>query len=72
MPSTPSTEQVASTVRAELARRDVSQALVAERLGLSQAAMSRRLRAKVEFTVSELVTIADVLDVDPSALLRAS
>lgn len=59
-------------MRAELARRDVSQALVAERLGLSQAAMSRRLRAKVEFTVSELVTIADVLDVDPSALLRAS
>lgn len=72
MPSSPTATELAATIRAEMARRAVPQTLVAERLGLSQTAMSRRLRAKVEFTVSELVTIADVLDVDPASLLRAS
>lgn len=57
-----------------MARRGVSQTRVAERLGISQSAVSARLSGRTPFDVNELVTIADFLGVPVTALIgeRAS
>lgn len=60
---------VAANIRAELARQRVSQAQVAERLGLSQAAVSRRLSGQTPFEIDEVAEVASLLDVAPSHLL---
>jgi len=49
---------VAANVRAEVARQDLSQQAVAELLGISQGAVSRRLAGRVDFSASELDTLA--------------
>ena len=51
-------ESVAATVRAEVARRRVTQGALAEVLGMSQAAVSRRLSGAVAFDVEELSVVA--------------
>lgn len=63
------TDTTAAIVRAELARRRMKQGDVAEVLGLTQSAMSRRLVGEVEFTVTELRKLADALQVPASTLL---
>ena len=60
---------VTANVRAEMARRRLKQEDVAPLLGLTQSAMSRRLVGDVEFSVSELRKLADVLQVPASTLL---
>jgi len=59
----------AANVRAEMARRQVRQVTLAQRLGLSQAAISRRINGETEFSVAELLAVADLLGVSASALL---
>lgn len=61
--------RVASTIRAELARRRIPQNVVAERLHLSQATVSRRLAGEYPFDVDELDVIADMLGMSPSELI---
>lgn len=56
-------EQVAGNVRAEVARRGMSQASLARALEINQAGVSRRLNGKVDFTASELSLIARALGV---------
>lgn len=56
-----------SSVRAEVARRGLSQSEIAAILGISQAAVSRRLSGKVDFAASQLSTLAEQLDVPVSA-----
>jgi transcriptional regulator with XRE-family HTH domain len=56
-------------VRAELARHGVSQTDIAEVLGVSQAAVSRRLSGRVEFTLDELRLIAERLGVPLSTFV---
>jgi transcriptional regulator with XRE-family HTH domain len=63
------THRVASTIRAELARRRIPQTLVAERLNLSQATVSRRLTGEYPFDVDELEVIAELLGMTPSELI---
>lgn len=63
---------VADTVRAEMARRRVTQGMLAERLHLSQAAVSRRLKGDVEFGVNELLEAADLIGVPAGTLLGDS
>jgi len=63
---------VAANIRAELARQRVSQAQVAERLGLSQAAVSRRLTGQTPFELDEVAAVADLLAVAPSHLLAVA
>ena len=46
-----------------MARRKKSQSDIASQLGLSQAAVSRRLSGDVDFTSSQLVLLARYLDV---------
>ena len=60
---------VAANVRAELARRRVSQTKVAEHLGVSRQNVAQRLNGTVDFRVGELITIASLLNIDPSAFL---
>ncbi|GAA4117574.1 hypothetical protein GCM10022215_18380 [Nocardioides fonticola] len=60
---------IAANVRAELARRRVAAGHLGAEMGLSPAAMSRRLNGDVEFTVGELQTIAGRLGVPLDLLL---
>jgi transcriptional regulator with XRE-family HTH domain len=68
MATTP-TAQTGSNVRAEMARRGVSQTKIATHLNLSQAAVSARLRGVTPFDINELVKVSEFLDVPLEALL---
>jgi len=57
------TANLAANVRAEAARRRVSQAQIAQHLGIDQSAISRRMAGKTEFSSSELARISDLLEV---------
>lgn len=61
-------QRVGATVRAEIARRKISQVTLAGALGISQAAVSRRLNGAVPFDVHELNRVAVLLDL-PLAVL---
>ncbi len=63
------TQRVAATIRAELARRRISQSALARELGMAQTAVSRRLTGQVPFDVNELHAIANHLGLPPAALL---
>lgn len=60
---------VAANVRAELARKRISQTEVAARLGVSRQNVAQRLSGRVDFRVGELVAIAGLLDIPVAALL---
>lgn len=62
-------QRIGANVRAEMARRGVSQTALAEQLGITQTAVSTRLRGKVAFNVDELAAVAAALDVPIGALL---
>lgn len=68
----PNTNRPADNVRAEMARRNVRQIALAKHLGLSQAAVSRRVNGETDFSVSELLAVAALLEVTPAALLDAT
>ena len=59
-------ERVPANVRAEVARRGLSQSALAAALNLTQSAVSRRLSGTVEFTASELAALAEHLQVPVS------
>lgn len=60
---------VAENVRAELARRRLTQEQAGAAIGLTQKAMSRRLTGEVEFSASELQKLAGLLEVPAGTLL---
>lgn len=68
MTNTPSAATGAN-VRAEMARRGVSQGSLAEQVGLSQPSLSKRLSGVVAFDINELVAIADALETPLDALM---
>ena len=75
MPSTSNLNRsadVASNILAEIARRRLSQRVVAEHLGVSQPSFSARMSGKTPLDVNELFAIADLLDVPIENLLRAT
>jgi transcriptional regulator with XRE-family HTH domain len=59
-------------LRGILAEQGLKQQDVAGWLGLSQAAVSRRMSGAVEFRLDELVTISTLLGVDLGALTRTA
>ena len=67
MTNTPSAAAGAN-VRAEMARKGLTQATLARHLGLSQAAVSARIKGRTPFDINELVIVATVLDVPLAAL----
>lgn len=54
---------IAANVRAEIARRGITQKQISEVLHLSQTGISRRLKGRVEFSGSELSALAAMLEV---------
>lgn len=69
MPNTQITKRVARQVRARMILSQVGQAEMAEALGLSQSAVSRRLTGEVPFDVTEIVAAAKLLSVPSSVLV---
>lgn len=60
---------IAGEVRAWLARRSLSQADLAERLGVARSAITRRMKGERLFSIIELMEIADWLDIELADLL---
>ena len=60
---------IGERVHAALWRARVTQTSAAEALGLDQAAVSRRLRGKTAWKVTEVLALADLLQVDLAELL---
>lgn len=63
------TPLLASTLRAESARRRIRQIDVAEAIGRTQAYVSHRWNGLAPLTVDELVNWSTLLDIRPEALL---
>lgn len=72
MQNKPTVERVAANVRAELARKGITQTDLAARLEKSQPFISRRLSGRVAFDVAELASIAAVLDVPITVLVEVA
>ena len=60
---------VAANVRAELARRRITQTDVAQRLGVSRQNVAQRLNGSVDFRVGELIAVAEMLGITIAELL---
>ena len=58
-----------ANVRAEIARRGMSQAAVRKAIGISQGQFSKRLRGTIAFDINELSAIAKALDIPLADLL---
>jgi transcriptional regulator with XRE-family HTH domain len=55
--------RVAASVRAELARKKITQGQLADALGMTQPAISRRVSGQLPFDVDEIQRIAEFLSV---------
>jgi transcriptional regulator with XRE-family HTH domain len=64
-----SIESVRTNIRAEMARRSLTQSALADRLGISQPSLSKRLSGQTQIEVRDLFGIADALGVHPADLL---
>lgn len=62
--------RIAANVRAEVARRGVSQSALAELLGMNQAGISRRLSGRIDFSASEIAALAEYLSVPVNAFFN--
>jgi len=62
-------EPIASNIRAELARRGITQIEVAEALGITLSAASRRIRGRIPISAVELKQFAELLGVSADSLL---
>lgn len=63
----PRRKRVADEVRACIARRGKSRSEIEVAIGVSQSALSRKLRGENAFTVDEILALAHFLDVEASA-----
>ncbi|TDC26532.1 XRE family transcriptional regulator [Micromonospora sp. 15K316] len=63
---------VGALVLAEMDRQHIRQTTVAVRLGISQQAVSRRIRGVVPFNVAELEQIAVLLGVPPATFFPSN
>lgn len=63
------TEALTSSLRAELARRKITQAEAALALGVSQSGMSQRLNGNANISAYELYVLANRLGVQIDALM---
>lgn len=59
---------VAANIRGELGRLDVTQSELAHYLGLSEMAVSRRMKGYTEFSSTEIQAIADYFGMTPGDL----
>ena len=66
------TEPLASNLRAEMARRRLSQTETAAHIGLSYASFNDRLRGRTPFSVDQLLALANLFGVGVSDLVANS
>lgn len=69
MPQITAGHRIASVVRRTMAEKGISQTVLAQALGSSQSAMSRRLLGRIPFSIDELERIANALDVQLAELI---
>lgn len=62
-------ESVAAEIRAAMGRKRMTQAALAERIGISRPALSDRLACRRPFDTDQLVAACDALDLDLLDLL---
>jgi|GEM_PF-2625433 len=62
--------QLRSNIVAEISRQDLTQTTVAMRMQLQQNALSGRLHGRIPFRLSELLSLAEILDVPLDDLLN--
>ena len=60
---------IAANVRAEAARRQVTQRALADKLHIDTSSMAKRFNGQRDFTASEIVSIAKLFQVCPGVLL---
>ena len=63
MSTTAARQEIAGNVRAILGKHKISQTKLAAYLGMSQAALSRRLSGELAFDTDEILSIAAAFDV---------
>lgn len=63
-------QAIAGAVRAAMARRKCSQKTLRTQIGWSVSFLGRRVAGDVDFSVSELITVARALGVDPADLIN--
>lgn len=63
--------RIAGNLRAEMARRGVTQQQVAEVLGLSQSAVSRRLLGQAPISIDQLFEITERFGIDMASIIFA-
>ncbi len=61
---------IAASVRAHLAVRQMSDSELARRIGMTQSQVSRRTNARLPFTSDDLGRIADVLELSVVELIQ--
>lgn len=67
----PTTQRVAANLRAELARRHLTQRDLAKALGVTQQAISQRMLGRIAFDVNQLGAAAEFLGITPEQLLAS-
>ncbi|WP_251613000.1 helix-turn-helix domain-containing protein [Senimuribacter intestinalis] len=56
-------------LRGKIAEKGYNQKLLAEKVGMSSNSLSRKISGKREFTLSEMISICKVLEIDdPKAI----
>lgn len=65
----PDIAPILDNIRAEMTRRRITQRAAADALGISQPALNARLAGRTPLDVGELLTLAALMDIEPSALL---
>lgn len=63
-------QEVSGALRAEIARRRVSQVSIAETVGMHPNVLGRKIRGDVAFSAGELGGIASVLDLTGAEIMR--
>lgn len=67
--NSPIDKRVIAAIGAELGRQNMSKAALARRIDVSEMCIHRRLKGEVEFTLSEVEAIAEVLNVPLEKLI---
>jgi transcriptional regulator with XRE-family HTH domain len=65
-------ERVVGEIRAEMARQDVTQAEVAQKLGVTQQTLSKRFAGLKPFDLLEVERLADILGVPVRQFLNGA
>ena len=64
--------ELADKVAASILRAGRSKASIASAVGIPATTFNRKINGHVEFTLGELLRIADVLDIAPSTLIPSA